>query len=210
MKETYVLMDYYGKPWTKQGSKPPQTFTNYGVDQPYGILSADAGVQEGFSKGASLYGCIAYLPAGSRPIHFGSLFFTHRRAGETDVENCILYVDPTMPQPPKCATFIRCRGRNVTCIGGSESTYGAGSEIEKVLESIDGRDIVAQHGNILTTEKGATIMYRYEDGVLTDKPLWPWPMNQRIIDAMKLAGYDTPVDVTKTIFELAGGIPEFE
>ena len=70
-------------------------------------------------------------------------------------------------------------------------------------EAIDGRDIVAQHGNILTTEKGATIMDRYEDGVLTDKPLWPWPMNQRIINAMKLAGYEAPVDVTKTIFELA-------
>jgi hypothetical protein len=51
---------------------------------------------------------------------------------------------------------------------------------------------------------GADVTRRYQDGVLTDKPLWPWPMNQRIIDAMRLAGYDDPVDVTRTIFDLTG------
>ncbi len=48
-------------------------------------------------------------------------------------------------------------------------------------------------------------MKRYKDGVLTDEYLWPWPMNQRIIDAMVLAGYNDPVDLTRTVFELAGG-----
>ena len=50
---------------------------------------------------------------------------------------------------------------------------------------------------------GANIWYRYKDGVLTNEPLWPWPMNQRIIDAMIQSGRE-PVDVTKTIFELGG------
>jgi hypothetical protein len=27
---------------------------------------------------------------------------------------------------------------------------------------------------------GATIIYRYQDGVLTNQPLWPWPMEDRI------------------------------
>ena len=27
---------------------------------------------------------------------------------------------------------------------------------------------------------GATIIYRYQDGVLTNQPLWPWPMEERI------------------------------
>lgn len=30
-------------------------------------------------------------------------------------------------------------------------------------------------------------MYRYENGALTNKPLWPRPMNQRAIDAMTRA-----------------------
>ncbi|MDP6777577.1 MAG: hypothetical protein QGI83_12520, partial [Candidatus Latescibacteria bacterium] len=60
------------------------------------------------------------------------------------------------------------------------------------------------HRDLLCVPGGADVTRRYQDGVLTDKPLWPWPMNQRIIDAMRLAGYDDPVDVTRTIFDLTG------
>ncbi len=31
---------------------------------------------------------------------------------------------------------------------------------------------------------GANIQYRYQDGVLTTEPLWPWPMQQRILDEL--------------------------
>jgi hypothetical protein len=50
---------------------------------------------------------------------------------------------------------------------------------------------------------------RYVNGVLTDQPLWPWPMNQRIIDALTRAGYTgtNVVDVTATIEQLFGQIP---
>lgn len=34
---------------------------------------------------------------------------------------------------------------------------------------------------------GANVVYRYVNGVLTNEPLWPWPMNQRILDEL---GYD--------------------
>jgi hypothetical protein len=34
MKQSYTLLDYYGKPWTGKGTG---TYTNYGVDQPYGV-----------------------------------------------------------------------------------------------------------------------------------------------------------------------------
>lgn len=27
---------------------------------------------------------------------------------------------------------------------------------------------------------GAEVLYRYEDGVVTDQPLWPWPMEERV------------------------------
>lgn len=58
---------------------------------------------------------------------------------------------------------------------------------------------------------GATIWYRYEDGVLTNKPLWPWPMNRRILDAMTEYYLEDPINrpppinVTKEVFELNGG-----
>lgn len=60
---------------------------------------------------------------------------------------------------------------------------------------------------------GAKIQYKYIDGVLTNAPLWPWPMNERIKKAMIQSGYNKRggldgsggTDLTKTIFELGGG-----
>jgi hypothetical protein len=65
---------------------------------------------------------------------------------------------------------------------------------------------------------GAQIQYRYVDGVLTDEPLWPWPMNERIEAAMVQSGYDQKggldgrgaTDLTRVVFELGGGtMPDF-
>ena len=53
---------------------------------------------------------------------------------------------------------------------------------------------------------GARVCYRYINGVLTAIPLWPWPMNQRIIDALVSAGR-VPIDVTKTMESIFGAIP---
>jgi len=38
-------------------------------------------------------------------------------------------------------------------------------------------------------ENEANINFQYIDGVQTNVPLWPWPMDQRIYDAMTFAGY---------------------
>jgi hypothetical protein len=50
------------------------------------------------------------------------------------------------------------------------------------------------------------LCYRYEQGTLTQTPLWPWPLNQRVIDAMRLAGRE-PVDITATVESMLGQIP---
>jgi hypothetical protein len=64
--------------------------------------------------------------------------------------------------------------------------------------------------NIFNTQRGAKICYRYENGQLTNKPLWPWPMEQRIIDAMRYAGYpeDKIINVTADIEAMFGKIPD--
>lgn len=87
-------------------------------------------------------------------------------------------------------------------------------------------DLIAKCGNILqygcseenrpkvgTKSVGAKIEHRYVDGTLTKTDLWPWPMNDRIKEAMIQSGYDKiggvdgmgGIDLTKTIFELGGG-----
>jgi parallel beta-helix repeat protein len=47
---------------------------------------------------------------------------------------------------------------------------------------------------------GANICYRYENGTLTDVPLWPWPMADRIKDELG-------IDVMAELEELFGPIP---
>ena len=50
------------------------------------------------------------------------------------------------------------------------------------------------------------ICRQYQDGVLTDTPLWPWPMNQRILDARAAGGF-LSVDVTAQMESILGTIP---
>jgi len=214
MRETYVLLDGAGKgPYVSDtGSeryRQPLTFTDHAVDQPYGIFAMDANRVYGWdqtTKGPSVYGCIAYVLPGQRADSFIAPFFIS--ATEPDdghLEDCLAYRDPAcVGEALSIFRLANCRGRNLTAVGPSaEGSFSPG--FESVLQSHDGRDIVAESGHLLASERGATIMYRYVDGKLTDEPLWPWPMNQRIIDAMRLADYDDPVDVTSTILGLAGG-----
>jgi hypothetical protein len=63
-------------------------------------------------------------------------------------------------------------------------------------------------GKSVWTDSNAApgICRRYKDGVVTNEPLWPFPMNQRLIDYMTAEGL-TPVDVTATMEGLLGRIP---
>jgi len=105
--------------------------------------------------------------------------------------------------------------------------------VEPIHSSIENPDLIGKFGNLLqygTASRptvngevvGAQIACRYENGILTNKPLWPWPMEERIRVATCM--YDEGltmvqcendkskgVQVTKTVFELGGGsVPDFE
>jgi len=118
-----------------------------------------------------------------------------QQPGDGWIENCAAFVaegaDAVRP-----FNLSRVDGRNLTAIGGSESSIKMG-EIANVLPAVNsvGSAVwskVLQEG---PPESGAHIYYRYENGKLTSKPLWPWPMNDRIEE---LKG----IDVTATIFGL--------
>ena len=57
MPETYVLMGYDGNPWTGTGAG---TYTNYAVNQPYGIFGVD-GLSGDKNAYARLLGSLAYV-----------------------------------------------------------------------------------------------------------------------------------------------------
>lgn len=82
-------------------------------------------------------------------------------------------------------------------------------------------NLAAAVPNPWTTTTGANLCKRYVDGVLTTTPLWPWPMNERILRATEISGrYSGPcpgcsgtfaertaTDVTAEIESILGPIP---
>ncbi|MBM3333468.1 hypothetical protein FJY63_02290 [Candidatus Sumerlaeota bacterium] len=100
------------------------------------------------------------------------------------------------------------RARNLIGLGGRGASFHRDWKITDLLERADSRTAFGGAKSLFAASAGANLRFRYCDGVLTPEPLWPWPMNGRIMDAMKCAGY-APVDVTATIERLLGPIPQF-
>ena len=198
MPETYVVHNH-GEPFTNWGSRPKVavTMTDCGVDQPYGIFGIDT--REG--PGVRLFGCIAYRLAEQRTVPYIANYFLQRtEAGWGYMQNCVSFVQ-TGARPAKALNTNFVEFDHCTAISETESSLG--KHTASALLALEKPEVlVGEGGNILQSENGANIWFRYEDGQLTDKPLWPWPMNQRIKEL-------TGVDVTRTVFELAGGtLPE--
>jgi len=203
MKKTYVLLDYKGQPWTGNGAG---TYTNYDVNQPYGIFAVDANPDDPKTY-AKILGSIAYVTGQDR-FHARQLYFV-TKLDYFDIINSVAYIQPgtytgTMPfalynlSSPNVAVALVAN--SLTGFGSTASIF---SSQWRKTNVVDG---ATPPGNIYTSSSGAQICKRYKDGVLTNEPLWPWPMNQRILDAMVVSGRQ-PVDVTRTIEQLFGPIP---
>jgi hypothetical protein len=208
MKQTYTLLGYDGKPWIRNGSEV--TFTNYGVDHPYGIFSVD-GFRNDKSAKSKILGSIAYVRGNDRFAPRRVVFL--EEIDSFEIANIVVYIEPGTHTATKrfglynldsldIAVGLNLVARNLTGIGGASSSF----ESDWKKSSISEGTALNSVANVFTSTSGANICYRYKDRALTTEPLWPWPMNQRIIDAMRESGR-TVVDVTKTIESMFGPIP---
>lgn len=115
--------------------------------------------------------------------------------------------------------FSNQSGTNFTDWIGPASASGSGT-------TEDGSSTWAQMGGAgllrvndsTRPSRGAWLRYRYVNGTLTGTELWPWPMNQRIKDAMITSGYNNKggldgtscgsnCDLTAVIFAITGDVP---
>ncbi|MDP6779841.1 MAG: hypothetical protein QGI83_23995 [Candidatus Latescibacteria bacterium] len=221
MSETYELLDYRGRPYRDRGGG---TYTGYTVRMPSGIFSHDD-FDEGYEEvaHARFLGCIGYLREGER---FHSSYkrwigpYNLRLRG-IEIRDCMAVIEPgshdsiTVIQlgDPKQAELNRAA--NLTLIGGQDPQVHEEWQAKGILRSVDGSELTRNGNHILDPrmsgfQTGAVIMKRYVDGRLTDEDLWPWPMNQRIIDGLIASGRE-PVDITRTVFEFCGGtMPDFD
>jgi hypothetical protein len=197
------------------------------IDQMYSVLTADA-----FSRGqpnrranSRYLGSLAYVEPGVDASKLPRLVFA------TQVENVTLenvvaswpagsgekdafllgsctYRSPKVPCDASGWGLV---GRNLTALGGRLRVASSPKQWE-INNAVEAASPSALYGSssasvFLPGEKGgAALCYQYRDGVLTKTPLWPWPMNDRIKEAMVQAGRE-PVDVTRTIEQLFGPIP---
>src|SRR3989338_6501259 len=102
--------------------------------------------------------------------------------------------------------------QNNTEIGGTSSTIGGNWQISNRVDV----DTVAQAPNIWNGAgtQGARVCKQYVNGVLTNNPLWPWPMDARIRAALIAAGKNpdtifggTGNSVTQQMEQKFGAIP---
>jgi hypothetical protein len=205
VKEIYQLQCPQSSTYQKCG----QTLTNYYVDQPYGIFGVD-----GFNRGtrnadSKILGSIAYI---TRADSFqASRLYLVVSADSVEYANNVAYIEPGYHSSKRTFQLYDIQGGGAQNLIASDLTAigGAGSYFHNAWQTnnIDIGVTLGDVASIFTSSKGAHVCHRYVDGVLTNEPLWPWPMNQRIIDAMIESGR-APVDVTKTIEQLFGSIPD--
>jgi hypothetical protein len=174
------------------------------VNQPTSLFRA--GASQGMDGNVQYLGSIGYLLSDAGvPPRVGLMF--HSAIYRAFFRDIVLYTQlKVKPLQVRNTTIpcTSCRLINITEIGGIASQIGSDWTTTNRI-SVATVDATPNIWNGAKSN-GARICKRYVNGTLTDIPLWPWPMNRRIIDAMKAAG-KSPVDVTRTMEKLFGPIP---
>jgi hypothetical protein len=206
MKENYALKCDNGTPYRLCG----KIFTNHQVDQPQGIFSID-GITTGEKKARSrLLGSLAYLY--DTDMYPYPYLYLINRLDSIRLENNAAYIKPGLYTNVRpfglLAEGVAGHGLvadKLTGFGASTSLM-SGWQTRNILQGLSARAVYSSGESIFNTNRGANLCYRYQGGTRTTQPLWPWPMNQRILDAMSQSGR-APVDVTATTEAMFGAIP---
>lgn len=181
-------------------------FSGYKIDQPYAVIGVDRLTMGDIAADSRVFGSIAYIKQGANyhlPVEQAAYLVIDMDSFE--YKDSVAYIQPHFFTSTK--TFSLSSGSNLsanklTGIGGAGSSIHTDWHKSNIKEGPD----VSSVGNVYVNADGASICKRYRGRVLTNAKLWPWPMNQRIIDATTLAGMKA-VNVTATIEGMFGPIP---
>jgi hypothetical protein len=210
MSKSYVLGGYDGKPWIGRGGG---RYDDYAVNQAHAIFAL---VGEKNAR-ARLLGSLAYVTA-KDTFKADQLVLVTRSDTSVELTDTVAYIAPGAY--PKVRTFslygltgsmersgtTGLVAHDLTSLGGAGAQVGSDWDSRNLLEG-------ASHGvygageSVFHTTHGANLCHRWVDGAETNLPLWPWPMNQRISEALVLSGRAT-VDVTGTVEAMFGAIPQ--
>jgi hypothetical protein len=165
---------------------------NTPIDQPYTILGMGSQAVNQCANNRFL-GSLAYVRASDKLTFFQGMAREADTAADCfTYKHVVLYVEPGTHTNLRQFQLLNGGGSsyfltNTTEIGGSSSTIG---NQWTVTNRIATSSVPLGADNIWdgVSSKGARLCKRYQNGVLTAQPLWPWPMDQRIRTALALSG----------------------
>lgn len=162
---------------------------------PAGVeLAPENLVAVGYGKGQVLRDIVAYSGKANSPLHTLALTGCMKRVG------CSWERGKTRDEAPLIATRLTSITETGSISIAAEWSGAAGAR--PVID----RPLLAGQAPNVWSGAGARLCHRYVDGVLTQEPLWPWPMNERIRLATRYArGRATDVDAE--VRGLFGPIP---
>jgi len=164
-------------------------------------------------QGSRMLGAIFYTTPGV--ANMGDSLLSTDEVANLYFEDVALIVDPgrgTSVQPyfmTNCIVNGQCFNnvcQNCLFVDDGAPGFASGNSGWSFPNVHQGNSLAAATGGTSPFVLLPGICKRYENGVLTSTPLWPWPMNQRILDARATSGFPA-VDVTATIESILGTIP---
>jgi hypothetical protein len=202
MPSSYVL----GCPVGDTDPDCGDTFTGGAVEQPYGIFSLDR-KDDGTDANSKILGSIAYVLGsddfrGVAPVRLpGALGL--------DLSHIVSYITPGTNTTKPSYVFTNGSGTQASTAdhitGVSTASVATPGNLWTVTNTQYGTTLSGMD-SIWNGPNGAAICFRYENGTLTANPLWPWPMNQRILNATTAAGAEV-INITATLEGIFGAIP---
>jgi len=207
MQETYTVLDYNGQPI------PSQHYTNFDVHEPYGIFTADA-LSGDKNARARLLGAIAYVGKTDTFKANREVFFVNMDSVLIQDTAAVFEDGGTYSGKRTFGLYglehggeTNVHALNLTSLAADSlgSLFSSGWQQSNILQ---GQDATVYSGgsSVYVGDQGANLCHQYVDGALNDRPLWPWPMNRRIVEATTQSGH-APVDVTATVARLFGTLP---
>jgi len=225
MNETYTVRNYDFSP-----ASPPQTFTDHDVFYAYALVGVDRQDDETITNSAVM-GSLVYARNSDRlPTEIIGGIMGGRATDKAYFSNVtvILGSDHSHVPPLRLYRFDGGAGKGLDCpvcdrrfesstvVGTGTSSIATG-ENGWTLENVVQTDDMSKAPNPFNGAgpDGSRMCYRIVDRQLTNEPLWPWPMDHRIKDAMEVSGYPSVTRgldnddglITTSVQDLMGDIP---
>ena len=187
-------------------------------DEPEGVMSMmhnQYGTLPNDMQGTRILGSILYYRPGATPS--GESLLYGGGLSHLTITDLAMVVPPDLPQVRPAHFWGAGYNCGQSCVDNvCQNCLAVHAGLPIANDAGSGFTLPALHqGPDLATATGGVspfvllpgICTRYAGGVLTSQGLWPWPMNQRILDARQASGAP-PVDVTATVAQLLGPIPD--